>query len=29
MDLKPQNGIYAVLAEREVRHPEEKSDFHF
>jgi tetratricopeptide (TPR) repeat protein len=29
MDLRPRNGIYAVMAEREIRHPEEKSDFHF
>jgi tetratricopeptide (TPR) repeat protein len=29
MDLRPQNGIYAVLAEREIRHPEEKSNSHF
>jgi O-antigen ligase/Flp pilus assembly protein TadD len=29
MDLKPKDAIYAVLAEREVVHPEEKSDFHF
>lgn len=27
MDLKPTKGIYAVLAEREVLHPEEKSNF--
>lgn len=29
MDLRPQKGIYAVLAEREVRYPEEKTEFHF
>lgn len=28
MDLKPENGIYAVVAEREIRHPEEKANFH-
>lgn len=29
MDLKPKSGIYAVLAEREVRHPEEKTESRF
>jgi O-antigen ligase len=30
MDLQPQNAMYAIKAEREIRHPEEKFDFeHF
>jgi predicted Zn-dependent protease len=29
MDLKPNSAIYAVVAEREILHPEERSDFHF